>query len=253
MIYTSYEMIRDCRAGKPEGWSYFIVQYVPVIRKVLAHYFPRAETSVEQQLPTLRAMLLSLDPVAERPFVARLRQDVLAMAAPAEEGDIELDVLGEALDTLTVVEKEAVWFESMRYNAEAAGRMLRMAPATVEKVRGRAGELFRGKLDRWRSTILTDNGLPLGRAAAARATEACIPPKALLDMIDGRTTWPAREAIERHANACWHCIDHFCRLHETIDLLRASKPLTASEAEPFKKMMGLEMPPPKFWQRLRGV
>ena len=253
MIYTSYDMIRDCRAGKPEGWSYFIVQYVPVIRKVLAHYYPDAATSLEQLLPALRATLSSLDPVAERPFVAGLRQNVLAAAAPAQEGDIELDVLGEALDPLTVVEKEAVWFETMRYNADEAGRMLRMAPATVEKIRARAGELLRGKLDRWRSTILTDNGLPLGRAAADRGTEACIPPKDLLDMIDGRTTWTAREAIERHVNACWHCIDHFCRLHETIDLLRASQPLTASEAEPFKKMLGLEMPQAKFWQRLRGV
>ena len=40
MVYTSYEMIRDCRANKPEGWSHFVIHYVPFIRRVIAHYFP---------------------------------------------------------------------------------------------------------------------------------------------------------------------------------------------------------------------
>ena len=38
MIYTCYEMVRDCRAGRAEGWRYFVASYVPVIRKLLAHY-----------------------------------------------------------------------------------------------------------------------------------------------------------------------------------------------------------------------
>src|ERR1019366_6185990 len=40
MIYTCYEMVRDCRAGLPEGWTHFISHYVPVIRKALAHHAP---------------------------------------------------------------------------------------------------------------------------------------------------------------------------------------------------------------------
>src|ERR1035437_5034213 len=40
MIYTCYEMVRDCRANLPEGWTHFISYYVPVIRKALAHYAP---------------------------------------------------------------------------------------------------------------------------------------------------------------------------------------------------------------------
>ena len=45
MIYTCYEMIRDCRAGRAEGWRYFISTYVPVIRKSLAHYHAGAPRS----------------------------------------------------------------------------------------------------------------------------------------------------------------------------------------------------------------
>src|SRR5438445_12830611 len=33
MIYTCYEMVRDCHADRPEGWAYFISNYVPLIRK----------------------------------------------------------------------------------------------------------------------------------------------------------------------------------------------------------------------------
>ena len=40
MIYTCYEMVRDCRADVPEGWIYFISHYVPVMRKALAQYAP---------------------------------------------------------------------------------------------------------------------------------------------------------------------------------------------------------------------
>ena len=34
MIYTCYEMVRDCHADRPEGWAYFISNYVPLIRKI---------------------------------------------------------------------------------------------------------------------------------------------------------------------------------------------------------------------------
>ena len=31
MIYTCYEMIRDVRAGLPEGWRYFVDHYISVV------------------------------------------------------------------------------------------------------------------------------------------------------------------------------------------------------------------------------
>ena len=57
MIYTCYEMVRDCRAGVPEGWIYFISYYVPAIRKTLTQYAPeRAGDAalVERILLTVR-------------------------------------------------------------------------------------------------------------------------------------------------------------------------------------------------------
>jgi hypothetical protein len=98
--------------------------------------------------------------------------------------------------------------------------MLRMAPPTVARIRQRAAELIRGNTEAWGSSILEDNGLALGRAAAARRSENCVSSKVFLDILDGRTTWSGKENSERHVNGCWHCIDLNCRLVEAIELLR---------------------------------
>jgi len=217
MIYTSYEMIQDCRAGKPAGWSYFLANYKPVVERLAAHY---GLSDIEAALADVRnSLFASIQPVPERQFVAALRQKVLAQA-PDRALDLDLEAMGQAFAPLTVVEKKAVWLETMHYTADDAARMLRMDAQTVAKVRDKAADLLRAAQDRWSRTMLADNGLALGRAVAAQAGPECISPKALLDIIDGRSTWSKREEMERHITACWHCVDHFSRLHEVCDLLR---------------------------------
>lgn len=261
MIYTCYEMIRDGRAGRSEGWTYFLTHYVPVIRRFLAHYFPERAGDgalVDRVLVNLRepqsSLFQGLDPAPEAVFVAELRQRVLsaveagrAGAAPAVS--IEIETLGTALQPLTPTEKLVVWFETMRYGPADAGRMLRMSPETAEKIRARAADLIRGSVDAWCATLLSDNGAPLGRAAVALSTKDCLPPKAFIDVIDGRATWGNREQMERHMQGCWHCLDHYGRLLEAVDVLRVSQPLTAAESETYQRMLGIETPQRPFWRR----
>jgi len=151
--------------------------------------------------------------------MAVLRQKVLAFV-PDQPVDLELETLAQAFAPLTLVEKKAVWLETMRYGAEESARMLRMDGKTVEKVRAKAADLLRGAQDRWSLTMLEENGRSLGRTVADQTTPDCATPKTLLDMIDGRSTWSKREQAERHITGCWHCVDHFCRMHEVCDLLR---------------------------------
>jgi len=264
MIYTCYEMIRDCRADKSEGWSFFLAQYVPVIRRLLAHYFPDRAADpalIERVLSALRqtqsGLFESLDPAPERAFVAALRQRVLAAveadrAGAAPEVSIDLEVLGRALEPLTLTERLAVWFETMYYGPADAARMLRMSPQTAEKIRSRADELVRATVDAWSARLLADNGPSLGREAAALATQDCLPPKAFLDIIDGRTNWRGREEMERHVKTCWHCLDHFCRLLEVVDMLRASQPLADAELENYQLLLGVLPPKRSFWKKLAG-
>jgi hypothetical protein len=254
MIYTSFEMARDCRADKPEGWTHFISNYVPVVRKLLAHYGP---AEVEPVLKALRdpasSMFQSLQPAPERWFLAELRQKVLAeIPAPGPEIGIDLEMVAEALAPLTVVEKLAAWLETMRYSPKESGAILRMSPETVAKIREKAEELIRGKVDAWRRNLLADNGRALGVEALSAKTDDCLKDKAFLDVLDGRATWRDREEMERHVTRCWHCIDHFCRMAEVIQIIRGVQPLSEEESEPFRRLLGVR-PQKAGWKRLVGL
>jgi hypothetical protein len=260
MIYTCYEMVRDCRADLPEGWTYFITHYIPVIRKTLAHYAPeRAGDAalLERVLLAIRqpgcGIFQSAAQPEERWLVSELRLIVVTeLAAPAAEIEIDLDTVAAALAPLTMTEKQAAWFETMHHTPAAAGPMLRVSPETVEKVRERAAELIRGKVDTWRRTLLAENGPALGREALERAGNDCLPTKAFLDVVDGRTAWRGREMMEQHLRTCWHCVDHFCRMLEVVALLRGSQPLTEAEAGPFRTLLGVAEPKRSGWKRLLG-
>lgn len=260
MIYTCYEMIRDCRAGLPEGWTHFISHYVPVIRKALAHYAPeRAGDAalLDHILVSIRQpgsfIFQAIEPPEERWFVAQVRQLMVAeLAAPAAEIPIDLETLTAALEPLTMTEKQAAWFETMHYSPAQAGPMLRVSPETVEKVRDRAAELIRGKVDSWRRTLLAENGPVLGREAAAGVGQDCFPTKAFLDVVDGRTAWRDREMMDRHLRTCWHCVDHYCRMLEVVHLLRGSQPLSEVESAPFRTLLGVAAPKRGGWKRFIG-
>lgn len=256
MIYTCYDMVRDCRENRAEGWRYLAANYVPVIRKLLAHYAPGSPAPVEGILAALKRpesrLVQSLEPSPERWFVAELRQNVVGgLPLTAPEIALDLQTVAAAFEPLTVVEKQAAWTEAMRYSGEEAGAMLRVSPATVSKIRERAAELLRGHADSWRRSLIADNGPRLGRAAAEARTAECLSTKTFLDVLDGRASWSGREAMERHVGACLHCIDHFCRMAEVIELLRGSRPLSDEEAEPFYQVLGVSAKPRKGWRRLR--
>ena len=239
---------------------HFIVHYVPAIRQALAHYAPeRAQDAalLNQILLSVRQpesfLFQSAEPPEERWFVAQLRQLVVAeLAAPPAEIPLDLETLTAALGPLTMTEKQAAWFETMGYSPAQAGPMLRVSPETVEKVRHRAAELIRGKVDSWRRTLLAENGPALGREAAAGTGQDCLPTKAFLDVVDGRTTWRGREMMERHLLNCWHCVDHFCRMLEVVHLLRASQPLSEADSAPFRALLGLAAPKRTGWKRFTG-
>jgi hypothetical protein len=250
MIYTCYEMIRDCRADKPEGWAFFVSNYAPVIRKLTAHYGADFDAAMTMLRDPKSSLFQSMEPAPERWLIAEMRQRIVAsMPAASPEIPLDLETVADALAPLTMTEKQAAWFETMRFPPKQAADALRMAGPTVEKIRARADELIRGKVDSWRRELLAENGRALGLEAAALTTKDCLPVKTFLDMLDGRSTWRVREDIERHAGTCWHCIDHFCRMAEVIEVLRGLQPLSEAEAAPLRKKLGIEERKRAFWKR----
>src|SRR5262249_7357943 len=111
MVYTCFEMIRDCRADLPQGWRHFAASCVPVIRRILVRY-TGSDALLNTTLVSLRqpqsSIFQSVDLSPERQFLAELRQAVLGRVAVAEpEIPLELASLAEALAPLTMVEKQA--------------------------------------------------------------------------------------------------------------------------------------------------
>jgi hypothetical protein len=256
MIYTCYEMIRDCRANKPEGWRYFVSTYVPVIRKLLAHY-GADPAALEKVLRCVRkpesSLFQSLEPAPERWFVAELRQTIMAQTAPpASVAPLDLESLSPALEPLTLVEKQVAWLESMRYTPAETGVHLRMAPKTAEKIRGKVADLIRGHVDSWSSTMLAESGRSLGTEALVLKGEECLTAKTFLDLLDGRTTWQGRDQLERHVTRCWHCIDYYCRLVETVEVLRGNQPIGEAEAAPLLELLDIRTEAVPVWKRWLG-
>ncbi len=250
MIYTCYEMIRDCRADRAEGWNFFVSNYAPVVQKLVGQYGGDLESMLILLRKPESSLFQSMDPSPERWLIAEIRQKMVAALPPVAPAiPLDLETVADALAPLTVVEKQAAWFETMRFTPQQTGEALRMAPATVEKIRARAAELIRGKVDSWRRELLAENGHALGLAAADVKTKDCLPAKMFLDVLDGRSTWRTREDMDLHVSKCWRCVDHFCRMAEVIEVLRGIQPLSEQEAAPLKKKLGIEAAKTSWWRR----
>ncbi len=261
-IYTSHDMIRDCRENKPEGWSYLVTHYAPVTGRLLEHYYEAraAETKrIERVLPALLnpalPMFAAPGAATEREFVVALRDAVLHVVEKEEasgtpELTLDLDTLTAAFTPFTATERQFVWLESMNYSDMQAALLMNLEQATIRKARDRAGELLREKLDSWNKGLIREHGLALGRLAAGVRGPSCLPAGAFLDTIDGRITWSRRKDYESHLTACWHCVDYFCRIREADNALRHVKPLSMEQAAPFLKLLGLPEQKKTFWKKM---
>jgi hypothetical protein len=261
-IYTCEDMIRDCRAGKTEGWSYFVQQYVPVVRRLADHYYPERAGDTDLSARVLQTLgkpdlplFVAAGPLSERDFVADLRQFVLGAIeedSASDDAEIAVDVetLASALESLSTIEKQVAWLEAMRYGADETAHMMAMHASTVANIRERAAELLRSCVSAWQAGMIAGNGPALRHEAVLLGKDDCPSARVWLDWLDGRITWYQREDAERRLAACWHCIDHFCRLREAQSLLRELKPLTAAEAEPFRRALGLPATEGSRWKRL---
>ncbi|MBL8220394.1 MAG: hypothetical protein JNL62_14270 [Bryobacterales bacterium] len=250
-IYTCFDMVRDCRDNRPEGWTYLVTNYVPVIRRFLTQYYDGRSGLLERMLLQLKNPQSSLwappGHAEERIFAAALRQELLRLveldsASQQPSIPLDLETLTQALEQFTVIDRQYIWLESMGYSNEVTAEMMNLDVSSSESARTRADEALRHVLDRWKRGLVAENGLTLGRLATAMHGERCLPSKAYLDTLDGRITWQRKKDYEFHMQQCWFCVDHFCRIREADFALNKSKPLTDDEAAPFLKHLGVPIP-----------
>jgi hypothetical protein len=247
-LYTCFDMIRDCAAGRPAGWRFFVAEYAPVIRALLEHYVPPAAAD----WPARAAEILrrfDLDffracpPCSERDFILKLRQHLLAsLEADENPAPLSWDAFAGPLAGFTFTEKQVVWLEVMGYDVPDSAAMMRMHPEGVARIRGKAAQ------------VLQQSGCAavspaLRRAVARLLQEGCCTAKDFFDWLDGRITWYRREDLERHASSCWGCVDLFCRVREALRLAQRRTPLPEPEVNALLAALQLGAPRKAPWLR----
>jgi hypothetical protein len=257
-VYTAYDMVADCRGEKAEGWLWFSRHFVPPLRVLLRHYSgTEAEVALHGLLGELhRNRLAGLEAAPLRELVVQMRAQILVAAGygtAACAATLELATLAEALEPLTIIERQVVWLDTMGYDGPESAKLMRMSADTAASVREKAGGLLRARLDDWNITLLRDAGPSLGEAARSTPPEEPVPVQDYINSLDGRVTWQRRTEIERALAASWFEIDHFCRVREVDEAVSRNPPLIDEQAAPYDKMFGVEPPKPGFWKRLIGA
>ncbi|MEZ5356364.1 MAG: hypothetical protein R2762_27330 [Bryobacteraceae bacterium] len=247
-VYTSFDMISDCRANRPEGWIFLAETVVPPLRRLYSHY-GLAESAVRQRLIALKGGIARFEPMSVRQFVAALRPEPV----PEEQGEVELEAVAAALEPLTVLERQLVWMDTMGYETPEAARLMRMSPDTAASVRDRSAELLRGAFDSWTRTMLRDHGAWLGQQARQAKPAETVRFNDYLDIIDGRMTWQNRAGVELKLLESWYEIDQFCRVREADAAVMDTQPLRGEEAQPYLELFGVSRPKPGLLRRVLGV
>ena len=253
-VYTAYDMVADCRAGKPEGWLWFARNFVPGLRVLSRHYSAEPEPALARLIATLREELPKQEPAPVREMLVALRPLILkASGYPSAPGvgSVGIETVAEALEPLTIIERQVVWLETMGYDSKQSAVLMRMSAETAAAVREKAGGLLRGKLDDWSITLLCDHGAALGEAVRAAPPSKALPARVYFQSLDGRVTWQQRTEIERELAASWYEIDHFCRVREGDEAYSRTKALEEAEAVPYYALLGVEPAKPGLWKMLK--
>lgn len=254
-IYTCFDMIVDCRQGKPEGWRYFARTFVASLRRIFSHY-GGGDEHVFELIDRLRApdsLLHALQPMTQREFVDALRPLVLELTTKPGQGiSPDLSLVQEALAPLTAIERQTAWFETFGYPPQEAARIMRMSPETAVKLRARTDELLRSKLDDWSTGLLATHGRALGAEVEQQQPETQLVYRDFFDVMDGRNSWQHRTTFERTLEESWFEVHRACRIREADDALAQAKPLDNAAAQPILDRLGIPPETIGFWKRLAG-
>jgi hypothetical protein len=254
-VYTSYDMVMDCQAGKPEGWQYLVQRFVPALRAMARHYGGGDETVARLIQGVHR--LEGFEPEPERQVLIHLRPLLLQECGwtGGRARTLDLEILVEALEPLTAVERQLAWFETMDYTSQEAAQLLHVSEETAAKAWQKAREALRAKLDHWTVGLLKENGGTLAEEVRAQVPAEPVPVRVHLDLIDGRLTWRDRTDVDHNLTASWYEIDHLCRVREADEALRHAATLTEEETAACLRQLNLPVPKVKanWLKRLVGA
>jgi hypothetical protein len=254
-VYTCYDMIADCRAGKDAGWEYLITNFVPAVRRLLRHYAPERDTDeeIKTYLTALRddsdSPIRVLNASTGREFLFGLRDHLVrwASAQADVEDTVDIERFAAALAELTVVERQIAWYAVLGYDADAAGAIMRVSPSTSLLVIERAAALL---ADETPGISLQGQSAALQAAARSLELEKEVALSEYLHFIDGQLGWSSRKDVEMALERSWREVDRSCRIREADDATRDTEPLTVEEGAVLLSSIGMAPKQKSFWQKV---
>ena len=249
-VYTCYDMIADCRAGKPDGYLFLAHEFVPPLRWLNGRY-GGSKDSLHRLLSSLRDFP-PLDPLPEREFLVALRPRVLQHTGwqGGRAQTLDLDSLSAALAELTLLERQLVWLHILDFDTPEAARIMRVSTDTAVKTLDQANEALRTSLDRWSLDILRANSGILTAQAESSPPGEPVLIRHYLEIIDGRMTWQNRVRVDRALLASWNEVQRFCIVREADAAKRDHPPIPLEQAAPYLELLGVTPPKPSLLKRL---
>ena len=245
-VYTSIDMLEDCRAGRAEGWEYLVDRFLPALEWIARRYDEAAagrEGFFDGFLTALRddagSPVNRLRTATDREFLYHAAEYWLdwAGALPADAGNRGIrERFGRALEEFTRLERQIVWFTVLGYGPDGIRELLPAAGERVRQVLARAAERLGGD-----AAVLSDRSYGAALVAEVRSSppEEPVPLRRLFQVLDGRLDWRRRDEIEDRLLASWYELDRFCRATETAMALRKARPLPPEQAAECLRSLGL--------------
>ncbi len=250
-VYTSIDMLEDCRAGRAEGWEYLVSRFLPALEWIARRHDEAAagrEGSLKGFLAALRDDARSpvnrFRTATDREFLYCAAEYWLdwAGALPADAGDRGIrERFGGALEEFTRLERQIVWFAVLGYDEDGMRELLPAAGERVRQVVARAAERLGGD-----AAVVSDRSYGAALVAEVRSSppEEPVPLRRLFQVLDGRLDWRRRDEIEDRLLASWYELDRFCRAREAAMALRKARPLPPEQVAEYVRSLELDRRPP---------
>ena len=262
-VYTSIDMLEDCRAGRARGWECLVARFVPALEWIAGHY--RRDLAAQELFFIRFLAALRDDPespvnrlraATDREFLFHAAEFLLDWAGILRPGGARSgarEILDGALGGFTRLERQIVWVRVLGYRPAEIAELLPAGEERIREVLQRAADALGGN-----AAIVSEEPGRMALIGEVRSDppDEPVPLRQLFQVLDGRLDWRRRDEIEDRLVASWYELDRFCRARETAMALRKVRPLPASRTAEYLRVLrsdrdGASGGPPGRLRRLR--
>lgn len=264
-LLTFHKIIAGCAAGGREAWQSFLAEYTHAFVGLLSVYLgpeslSPAWASWQASLLDLTAerfeRLRLLDQQSEKEFLLGLRRLVLSRATsivnssiqpmfvPSSPSESAVQRVQGWLTGLPLIHQQVALLRLAGYSEGVIERLLRITPAVAQQGPEWLRDGARMERAEWLQVLAY---------TWSSGTESCPPPRRLIRIQEGQTSWYERDPVEQHLASCLHCLELSTALGEMRYWRRESPPLPTNKVEELLAPLPIAAPSAKRRSLFRRV